>query len=81
MTLWKLVKNHQRIYGKLSWKNLRSTENISPLLFAFVRDGSIFFALYVPEACLGQILIISFFQRVESVFPQTIPSKIALAEN
>lgn len=45
MTLWKLVENHQEVHGKLSWRMLRSMQSISPLLLAFVRDGSIFFAL------------------------------------
>jgi hypothetical protein len=47
MTLWKLVQNHQDIYGKLTFKNMRAMGSISPLLLAFVRDGSVFFALYV----------------------------------
>lgn len=46
MTVWKLVEN-QKIYGRLSWKNLRNLKAISPLLLAFVRGGSVFFALYV----------------------------------
>jgi len=53
MTLWKLIQNHQRIYGKLTWKNLRTTGNISPLLFAFVRDGSFFFALASTATFIG----------------------------
>jgi hypothetical protein len=47
MTLWKLLENHQDIYGKFTWKTWRDMDSVSPLLVAFVRDGSIFFALWV----------------------------------
>ena len=47
MTLWKLVENHQLVYGKLVLKSLFTKDRVSPLLSAFVRDGSIFFTLYV----------------------------------
>ena len=47
MTVWKLVENHQDLHGKLTWKSLRNMDSMPPLLLAFVRDGSIFFALSV----------------------------------
>jgi hypothetical protein len=74
MTLWKLVKNHQHIYGKLTLKNMRATGNrdISPLLLAFVYDGSVFFALYVSTTHLFEgrtyhSLFLFGFQRIQSV--------------
>lgn len=58
MTLWKLFENHLRQHGKLTWKALRNMDHVSPLLLAFVRDGSIFFALYVtPCFVLYAIMI------------------------
>jgi len=45
MTLWKLVASHQEMHGKLTLKSLRKLDRVSPLLLAFARDGSIFFAL------------------------------------
>lgn len=45
MTLWKLVENHQVVYGKLVLKSLFTKDRVSPLLSAFVRDGSVFFTL------------------------------------
>jgi hypothetical protein len=74
MTLWKLVENHQRIHGKLTFKNMRTMGNISPLLLAFVRDGSVFFALYVSITNFkgGRTIIHSFLfwlsQHIRSVF-------------
>jgi len=52
MTLWKLVENHQVLHGKLTWRSLLDTDNMSPLLYAFVRDGSIFFALTFANTLL-----------------------------
>jgi len=51
MTLWKLLQNHQNVYGKFTLESLFKVRTMSPLLFAFVRDGSIFFTLYV-KLCL-----------------------------
>ncbi|KIM36142.1 hypothetical protein M413DRAFT_31896 [Hebeloma cylindrosporum] len=51
MTLWKLFQN-QKMLGDVSWTNLRDLKGMSPLLIAFVRDGSIFFA----QACLAGFL-------------------------
>jgi len=47
MTLRKLVESHEGYHGKLSWRSLKpdDMENASPLVVAFVRDGTIFFAL------------------------------------
>ena len=50
MTVWKLVENHQDLYGKLAWESLYDMNSMSPLLLGFVRDGSIFFALFVHVA-------------------------------
>ena len=47
MTLFKLLAGHQEVHGRLTCKSLRDMERVSPLLLAFVRDGSIFFALSV----------------------------------
>ena len=49
MTLWKLLENHQVVHGKLTWRSLYDTKAMSPLMFAFVRDRSILFALFVPS--------------------------------
>lgn len=47
MTLWKLAETHQVLLGKVTWKSWRTIQTISPLMISFVRDGSIYFALYV----------------------------------
>jgi len=60
MTLWKLFES-QRLYGKLNWKTLRDIKTISPVLLAFVRDGSIFFALYVNSRDLVYRSLIACF--------------------
>jgi len=56
MTVWKLLANHQHLHGKLTWKTLHNLDNVSPLLLAFVRDGSIFFALASVTTFLGLIV-------------------------
>ncbi|KAF8240036.1 hypothetical protein L208DRAFT_1235133, partial [Tricholoma matsutake] len=45
MTLWKLFVENRELHDRLIWKNLRDMEAMEPLLLAFVRDGTIFFAL------------------------------------
>lgn len=46
MTIRRLFQNH-RLYGKLSWGYLSNIEAFTPVLLAFVRDGIIYFVLYV----------------------------------
>jgi len=55
MTVWKLLENHRwGSQGKLTWRTLYDMGNVSPLLLAFMRDGSIFFAI----ASVGSFLAI-----------------------
>jgi len=68
MTLWKLVENHRRLGHKLIWKTLYNTDNISPLLLAFVRDGSIFFALGSIGTLLGLIALFVLHGPVQAMF-------------
>ncbi|PBK71707.1 hypothetical protein ARMSODRAFT_954532 [Armillaria solidipes] len=45
LTLWKLFQTHRSLNGSITLKKLRELESVSPLLMAFVTDGSVFFAL------------------------------------
>jgi len=52
MTLRKLVESHRDNHGKLSLRSFRDMESMSPLLVAFVRDGTIFCSVncyYLPQ--------------------------------
>jgi len=68
MTLWKLLENHQDVYGKFTWKSLRNMDNMSPLLFAFVRDGSVFFALASVATFLGLIASFMVHGPIQAAF-------------
>jgi hypothetical protein len=51
MILRKLVQKH-KLYGKGLWESLRGMKVVAPLFHSFIRDGSMFFALYVnPWKC------------------------------
>ena len=66
MTVYKLVENHQTLYGQLNWKTLRNLEMVSPLLSAFVRDGSIFFALFVfypGLSCSSELIVHTYYSE------------------
>ncbi|KAK0189773.1 hypothetical protein F5146DRAFT_1052478 [Armillaria mellea] len=45
LTLWRLFQTHRSLNGSITLKKLRELESVSPLLMAFVTDGSVFFAL------------------------------------
>ena len=47
MTLWKVLEIYVVVYGQVTWKNFRTMEAMSPLMGAFIRDGSIFFVMFV----------------------------------
>ncbi|KIM36144.1 hypothetical protein M413DRAFT_31898 [Hebeloma cylindrosporum] len=67
MTLWKLFQN-QKMFGDVSWTNLRDLKGMSPLLVAFVRDGSIFFALACLAGFLGLMATYVVHGVIASVF-------------
>jgi len=58
MTLKKLVECYQDVHGRLAWKSVNNVYGLSPLLLAFVRDGSIFFAL---TCCISFLSILSLY--------------------
>jgi len=55
MTLWKLVTNYRDLYGGFTRKSLRNIDRMPALFVAFVRDGSIFFALTAANTLLKLI--------------------------
>jgi hypothetical protein len=51
MTVWKVLEIYEVVYGKLTWKTWRRLMAMSPLMSTFVRDGSIFFVMFVHHYC------------------------------
>ena len=47
MTLWKVLEIYVVVYGQVTWKNFRTMEAMSQLVGAFIRDGNIFFVMFV----------------------------------
>jgi len=45
LSLWKMFKDYEDQSGRLTWRRISDVKTLSPLLFAFVRDGSLYFAL------------------------------------
>ena len=68
MTLWKLLENNQGWSAKVTWKSLCKIDAVPPLLLAFVRDGSIFFALCVGFPDLVQFVTHPASQSIWSAF-------------
>jgi hypothetical protein len=68
MTLWKMVETHQILFGKLTWENLSTIRRISPLMTTFVRDGSVYFALYAYlHESLAAIFLMASITEIQSV--------------
>jgi len=74
MTIWKLVENHQTVHGKLTWGSLREMREMPPLLLAFVRDGSVFFAL---TAIINFLRLTIWFTGHAPVKPAFFPWTVA----
>ena len=71
LTLWKLLENRNQRGLDLTWKSFYNMDEVPPILAAFVRDGSIFFAVYVDfiRYFLPTVLIAN--HRASGEFPLT----------
>ncbi|KAK0201000.1 hypothetical protein DFS33DRAFT_1094532 [Desarmillaria ectypa] len=68
LTLWKLFQTHRSLNGSITLKNIRELESVSPLLMAFVTDGSIFFALIAAALVVGMIPSFAVSGPIQSAF-------------
>lgn len=68
LTLWKLFQTHRSLNGSITLKKLRELESVSPLLMAFVTDGSVFFALIAAALVVGMIPSFAVNGPIQSAF-------------
>ncbi|KAK0437003.1 hypothetical protein EV421DRAFT_1083293 [Armillaria borealis] len=68
LTLWKLFQTHRSLNGSITLKKLRELESVSPLLMAFVTDGSVFFALIAAALVVGMIPSFAVSGPIQSAF-------------
>ncbi|KAK0463100.1 uncharacterized protein EV420DRAFT_1639184 [Desarmillaria tabescens] len=68
LTLWKLFQTHRSLNGGITLKKMRELESVSPLLMAFVTDGSVFFALIAAALVIGMIPSFAVSGPIQSAF-------------
>ncbi|PBK92598.1 hypothetical protein ARMGADRAFT_1080658 [Armillaria gallica] len=68
LTLWKLFQTHRSLNGSITLKKIRELESVSPLLMAFVTDGSVFFALIAAALVVGMIPSFAVNGPIQSAF-------------
>lgn len=68
LTLWKLFQTQRSLNGSFTLKKLRELDSVSPILMAFVTDGSVFFALIAAALVVGMIPSFAVSGPIQSAF-------------